>query len=292
MQFDKVYLSKEDLQFCLEAWDKELGKRVDAVHCDVSRMLPDDRIRFEAWISGRTYKKWQDERSPYYKIYPGVIESLLRLDLDKLSQYDIPPFPFGITTLEIEVPETYWDELKFKATLICNVEGHFGVVTKILDGHLTFNLIKHSDLHEALQRQELADVTKNLVRIIYGVLTIGENPDIVKPVVLRADARKYEESGDLKYIEKARRRGVFGFEIGADIPTREQLKRMVEENEIAIAHGRKAPHFRASHLALVHTGKGGALLKFILRRSSVINKDLLTKIPQGYYIKRVEKGEN
>ena len=46
MQFDKVYLSKEDLAFCLEAWDEELGKRVDAVHYDLFRMLPDDRIRF------------------------------------------------------------------------------------------------------------------------------------------------------------------------------------------------------------------------------------------------------
>lgn len=289
MRFDKITISKDNIAASLAGMTPEYERYFDAIGTDVRKMTYEDRLVYDAWICSKTYLKWQNDRSPYYRIYPGVLEALLRLDLDKLCNYDVQPLPYGLKTLEIELPEQYWDEIQMRSAIILDMGEHYGIVYKRGELH-AWNLIRHSTLKQDVQHVD--DVTKTIVKIIYGVLSIGENPDIVKPVVLRADARKYEETGDQKYIEKAKRRGVFGFDIGADIPTREQIKRMVEENEIAIAHGRKAPHFRASHLALVHTGKGRALPKIILRKSSVINKELLTKIPQGYYIEMVEKGEN
>lgn len=261
MRFDKITMSKNDIADCLIGMSPEFEEFCNSIKDDINLMSEDDRLIYDAWICANTYLKWQNERSPYYKIYPGVLEALLRLDLDKLCEYELQPLPHGLKTLEIELPEQYWDEIQMRSAIIFDMGEHYGIVFKRGELH-AWNLIRKSSLKQDIQH--VNDVTKTMVKIIYGVLSIGDNPDIVKPVVLRADARKYEESGDVKYIEKAKRRGVFGFEIGADIPTRKQLKRMVEENEIAIAHGKKAPHFRASHLALVHTGKGRALPKIIL----------------------------
>lgn len=249
---------------------------------DSTRPLEEgDRTKAETWFGCRSVELWKSERSPYYRIYPGVMEAMLKLNLDKLLDVGHGSFPFGLKTISLEIPSDYWDELDCTSLIIVDCKKYYGITHQRLDGSYGYNLVDLTTLRDHLKR--FNSITHKFTQIIFGVLAIGDNSDIVKPVVLKTDEKKYQLTGDEKYIEKARRRGVFGFEIGEDIPTKAQLKQMIKENEIAIEQGRKAPHIRSACLALVHTGKGRSLPKIIKRKGCFVNKDLLTKIPQGFY---------
>ena len=58
--------------------------------------------------------------------------------------------------------------------------------------------------------------------------------------------RKYEDSGDRKYVDRARRRGKLGWNVGARIEV--------------------MPHYRRPHPALVWTGPGRAVPRIVMRK--------------------------
>lgn len=280
--FRSVTLSKELVQLGAQDLPPDFAATIHNVK-SVDELTPEQYRRYEIWMCCNQIDVWKKEKCPYYRVYPGVLESIMKLDLDKLIGLDRTPFPFGIHTLEIEIPEEYWhDAGGFSALLIADLGRAYAVTIQGSDLGIHSTYIDFDYLKETLP--ETSEITQTFVKIILGVLAIGENPDIVKPVVLRADEQKYQLTGDEKYIDKARRRGVIGFNIGEDIPTKARLKQMVQENEIALSQGRKAPHIRSACLALVHTGKGRSLPKIVKRKGCYVNKELLIKTPQGFYI--------
>lgn len=279
--FKKFEMSNDLLQYGLYTSSSILDTLVHCNFNDTSKLSPEDQKNSDIWFGCKNVEMWKSERCPYYRIYPGVFEAILKLDLDKLLSLDVCPFPFGLKTLSIEIPQDYWNLLGCNALIVGNLDGFYGVTLQNASSGYGYNLINLSSVKKDIEGCN--EATHIFIKIIFGVLSIGENPDIVKPVVLKADERKYQLTGDMKYVEKAKRRGVFGFDVGEDIPTKAQIKKMVEENELAIQQGRKATHYRCAHLCLVHTGKGGALSKFIVRKGCLVNKDLLIKIPQGFY---------
>lgn len=257
---------------------------VDVINAQPDSNIPlsgDELHSADTWFGCQGVGLWKKEHCPYYRVYPGVMEALLKLNLSKLLDVDLCSLPFGLKTLSIEIPKDYWEELGCTAVIIADYEKYYGVTHQGLNKDYGFNLINLTTLKDDIKRYN--KFTNQFTKLIFGVLAIGENPDIVKPVVLRADEQKYQLTGDEKYIEKARRRGVIGFDIGEAIPTKAQIKKMIEENELAIEQGRKRPHIRLACLALVHTGKGRAIPKIIKRKGCFVNRDLLTKIPQGFY---------
>lgn len=257
---------------------------VDVINAQPESKVPlngDELHAADTWFGCKNVELWKQERCPYYRVYPGVMESLLKLNLNKLLDVELEPFPFGLRTLSIEIPKDYWEELGCTSVILVDYEQYYGVTHQGLNKDYGFNLINLNTLKDDIKRYN--KLTNSFTKLIFGVLAIGDNPDIVKPVVLRADEKKYQLTGDEKYVEKARRRGVIGFDIGEGIPTKAQIKKMIEENEIALEQGRKAPHIRCAHLHLYHTGKGRTIPKIMLIDSLVVNWDLLTKIPQGFY---------
>ena len=286
------YLKEEGMNYIL-ATSLELVK-----HLENKGGYNDDHCRKASATA--TYFNWVREKEPYYRIFPGVLESLLKLDVNKLLKLELPTLPFGLNTLEIEIPECCWETLKFKSLIFENITHTIQKEdpNMKLGLELWSMMVQDTDdgLHplvlekNLLEEQMLDDATEfelNFLRILCGILSIGDNPDIVKPMVLRKDMRKYETATDeekAKLIAKAKRRGVVGYAIGEDIPTKAQIKRMIEENELAVQQGRKATHYRSSHLAMIGTGKNRAFPKLIARSGCIVNKDLYKQVPQGFYM--------
>lgn len=259
-----------------------------------------DMERCKRATATATYFNWTHDKEPYYRIFPGVLESLLKLDVHKLIKLELPSLPFGLTTLEIEIPECYWDILKYKSLIFENITNTIRMSDPTLELGMELWSTLVQDISGGLKPvvieknllddKALEDATEfelNFLRILCGILSIGDNPDIVKPMVLRKDMRKYETATDeekAKLIAKAKRRGVVGYAIGEDIPTKAQIKRMIEENELAVQQGRKATHYRSSHLAMIGTGKNRAFPKLIVRSGCIVNKDLYKQVPQGFYM--------
>jgi hypothetical protein len=107
-----------------------------------------------------------------------------------------------------------------------------------------------------------------------------EDSDLIKPLVLNRDKEHFESTGDMKYIERARRNGVNGWDVGRDIPTPEEMETLRQQ---AGEHGRKSPHWRTGYFAIRHTGEGRSVPVIRWIRETFVNKDLWKEIPQGYY---------
>ena len=91
------------------------------------------------------------------------------------------------------------------------------------------------------------------------------DPELIIPDVLNKDRDKFLNANDelrLKLIDRAKRRGKFGFTLGRDLE--------------------KIPHVRRPHPALVWTGVGRKIPKIIMRAGSIVHREKIEKVPTGY----------
>lgn len=103
------------------------------------------------------------------------------------------------------------------------------------------------------------------IKLVCCVCLIGDDPDIITPDILAKDRIKFDDATDAQkaaIISRAKRRGKNGFNVGAEID--------------------KIPHYRRPHLAIVWTGKGRTKAKIVMRKGSVVHREVITKIPTGY----------
>ena len=92
---------------------------------------------------------------------------------------------------------------------------------------------------------------------------MADDPQVVEPVVLRDDEDKYEKNPDPALVEKARRRGNYGWHVGKSIEV--------------------SPHVRAAcPAALYWTGEGRRVPKIRFRRGSIVHRKKLAEMPTGY----------
>lgn len=228
-------------------------------------------------------------KRPYYRLWPGFVEQIERLPLPET----VPYFNLGIDSLEIDFsvepesssPLQEW-ELYLKSLLLQQVNPEAGsrepvrwIITSYgtrPDGSTEYYTV-------TLPHDDLLQLSQSIPRIIYALYLVKNNPDIVSSRVLAKDLDKFQATGDPKYIEKAHRLGVFGYDIGKDIPTKADIERMRKENATALANGQKCPHIRASHLHLYWTGQGRVTPVIKLIKETFVNIDKMKEIPQGYY---------
>lgn len=154
--------------------------------------------------------------------------------------------------------------------VLVNVEGFEEQLARV------FKFTRDEPIQDAMSRhfsdidvseQHKPDMAKFLltpVRIVMGVLLMAANPhpDILSPVVLNADKSKYDLNGDQKYVDKARRRGVIGWDIGANIEF--------------------SPHFRRPHFGLRWTGKGRQIPQIVPIKGCIVKRNKMTEVPTGY----------
>lgn len=130
------------------------------------------------------------------------------------------------------------------------------------------NIPVHGSASLGLQYPEW--VVRDVARLVCTLCLMAEDKDLVEPIVLKADEDKFDRTGDLTLVEKAKRRGNYGFNVGRDIEV--------------------TPHVRAaSPAALYWVGKGRKIPKIRFRRGTVVHRKRLASVPTGYLDE--EKGD-
>lgn len=131
------------------------------------------------------------------------------------------------------------------------------------------NSLKYNGLHGGLELSHgESEALLECIRVLCGIALMAHDPSLVEPIVIKADEAKYRETGDRKYVEKAIRRGVFGFNVGANIEV--------------------SPHYRRAHFALRWTGKGRETPKIVPVKGCVVRRQSVTDVPTGYLDDLVE----
>lgn len=91
-----------------------------------------------------------------------------------------------------------------------------------------------------------------------------DNPDsIMQRCVLAKHRHEFKRTLNPKYIQKAEKRKVVGWEIGADLET--------------------TPHFRKPHFAIRWTGKGAEIPKLVPVKGCLVNYSNV-KVPEGHHL--------
>lgn len=240
-------------------------------------------------------KFWMKDGCPYYNVYPTIVPMLTKLKLD----IDSSLIRLPMETLEIRLPvknnpftwEDKGEEQSIRTILLseCNVKGDHGITLWMDLGEvqnpgvpgfdmpvLTYrnvptkeSLTIESTLNLAADAESLKvglqlpdDIEIDCLRLVCTLCLIADDPEIITPEVLSKDQRKYKENPDPKYVQKAIRRGKKGWNVGAGIEV--------------------VPHLRRPHPALVWTGKGRAIPKIVMRKGSVVHREVVERIPTGH----------
>ena len=238
-----------------------------------------DAIRTRCHIE----QQWYNAMRPYYKVWPAVVNPLLRAKLDT----PMNALSIGsrvITARLANGHEVIVDEIQLCALLICaTTEGlvlSFDGIDMCTGVEITSKpaLFPFSD--NRTFEQYLADSEPPLVfvsgqyrktqgtmlpvalRLALSLLLLADDPSIIEPDVLSKDTLKYEQTKDPKYIDRAKRRGKVGWHIGKTFET--------------------IPHYRRPHLALRHTGRGGSIPRIVPVKGSVVHRQTMATVPTGY----------
>lgn len=106
-------------------------------------------------------------------------------------------------------------------------------------------------------------IVRDVARILCTLCLMSDDANVVEPIVLKADEEKFEKTQDAALVDKARRRGNYGFNVGRSIEV--------------------IPHVRsASPAALYWTGEGRKVPRIRFRRGTVVHRKRLAQVPTGF----------
>lgn len=237
---------------------------------------------------------WTQNDRPYYDLYPSVAEAFTKVDLEKLRCDDVHlPIPQLLIRLpvgrEIEGPRG----VKIRTILVAETEtvrggvgpnaanGGRGWLVAVNDGTMSGKLPFHivtgirfdpnTTIMDHLRWGDAAKINGETfdqqgiidsVKIIVTLCLLKNNPDLIEPIPLEADRAKWEQTHDLKLIQKAAGRGKRGWAIGRHIEV--------------------APGFRRPHFAIRWCGPGGADPQLKPIKGCLVRRQKISEVPTDW----------
>ena len=257
-------------------------------------LVPTDFDPFSS-IKLFTEYNWIKDKKPYYNVYPSIIPHLLKISLDNLfvNQINLPlpyllvRFPennilnfehdnqkYYLKTILIadntnyyrnNIPHmVFWIDFgEYDYELNCRVQTYKSI--KKSEGFTINQGFKALKSHESFERGVICpeDFLENCAKLVCTICLMAEDQEIIQPDVLSCDEDKFEKTKDLKYIEKAKRRGKYGWSVGKNIQI--------------------SPHVRAScPAALYWTGPKKSIPKIRFRKGCIVHKKTISNIQTGF----------
>jgi hypothetical protein len=210
--------------------------------------------------------QWVSHKRPYYSVYPGIVDPLLKVKLD--IPLDSLQWPIE---KHIPILIRLADDREGLRAVLCGISerGWYTSCYCVQNGEafIYMGLIgkKCKTVEEDLAGLDLGimhDWARDSFRLAMGICLLGNDSEFIQPEVLTADQIKFGMSRDMKLVEKAKKRGKYGWTVGREIEC--------------------LPHIRRPHFAVRWTGKGGAVPKVVPVKGSVVKRKTMTDVPTGY----------
>jgi hypothetical protein len=243
---------------------------------------------------------WYRSKRPYYRVWPSIIPALLKVDLDRVMTTSLN-IPSGLRTLAIYLPkghELQFGDLKATSILLAKIwiakeskELPFeerlkyyrdhpeqvtnGIMILVDSGnkfadfdYLKFRQREGVSINEEVNEIE-TDFPANILKLACTVMLLENDPELISEDVLADDRYRFDNSNDpdlkQRLIDKARRRGKIGWDIGKVMHT-----------------GNVNPHYRHPHFAIRWTGKGRTVPKLSWIKGSFVKREKMLELPSGY----------
>lgn len=115
-------------------------------------------------------------------------------------------------------------------------------------------------------------LSMSCIRLVVTLFLLEDNAELIEPDVLAKDRFRVNGADEelfARLVEKAKKRGKYGFVVGRALSER-------------VARGEMSPHTRAPHLALFWEGPGRKIPVIKLRDGSLIHRKKVLDVPTGY----------
>lgn len=237
-----------DFESLYEISRKEFGVRKSFL-AFYTAILNDPMIPEVYAIRAAQETLWYCERRPFYKVWPSIIPPLIRTSLElKLTDLQLTNRAYLI---QLPVP---------RGSVLVTTSPKPILSITVQHAHRESASVKLDSITQTIEKQvdEHPDFTP-MLRLAVAVIMLDNDPTIIEPIVLSKDRNKPR---DIKHIEKARRRGLVGWEIGRQVEV--------------------MPHIRRPHFAIRWTGSGRTIPKLTAIKGSVIHKATITTVPTGH----------
>jgi hypothetical protein len=228
---------------------------------------------------------WINDRRPYYKVWPAILDSLRKIKLDipcnclqLKSRIFLVRFPLHLQRDSILVNACRSQDMagckpnhsSIADILVVNSDpessGPDTEGTRTCGVDLTSNSTFRDYINNPGDNDKMLGDGENCLgddlRIALTILLLADDPTIIEPEVLSRDEARYRLSKNESLVEKAHRRGKIGWHIGRSF---EML-----------------PHFRRPHLALRHTGRGRTIPRIVPVKGCIVHRQKVTKVPTGH----------
>lgn len=275
--FDVLRECQRRKQEVYEAFPSKPG-RVDTFH--------------QAVATFRDEWSWYDSGRPYFKVWPSIAKTLVDFPL-KMRGDAINP-PSGCKTILLRFPVSVEPVRGTDKDKMClclasyEVEDSqriIGCNFRVLENDATSQMdttdgffyffakneleiefaMKEAESQQSKQRNELGTAW---LRLAVAVALIADDPSIITPDVLSKDRDRYDRETDEAWkeraVERARRRGVVGWNVGADYEV--------------------CPHYRRPHFGIRYTGKSRRVPRIVPIKGAVVHRSKLTEVPTGYIL--------
>ena len=167
-----------------------------------------------------------------------------------------------------------------RLTLAKSFEAGFGMAVPTQGLSVEESLTRDDCLLGPVRMRQLPqyqDMRHFVLRLLGFISLVSNDPEVVAPYVLAADAAKYEELSDegarQLITDRAIRLQGRGYEFG---------KKLQHQHDEAQEDTSRTVHYRKPHWALVWTGQGRKVPKITLRRGTWVNAAELFAVPTGY----------
>lgn len=256
-------------------------------------------VRDEILWQAQQERDWRNAKRPYYNAWPAILPLLTSIKLSiPCDSVHLPLSPLLVRFAQsgdgIE-HDCFGESRRLRTMLISNAvfdNGRSGIVAYVDAGcrpgeqwpskfAVSFHRTPGATVEVSMfDGPRIArdgppeELLKTAMRVACAVCLIGkEDTSLVTPAVFSEDRRKYEETGDMKYVERAIRRGNVGWDLGREI----------HEMQVRQSRGEPLlPHYRMPHLALFWTGPGRRTARILNRSGSFVHRFKLTEVPTGY----------
>ena len=227
---------------------------------------PEKLILLHKWL---TEKEWHRGRRPYYKVWPSIFESLLRLRLDIPCNAFPKVFePIAVRFAEC-IPWNYpllisiGNNYEFAGITLFHSEPTLLIfASEGTHGSSIYLPLESDETIESFISKKDSKKCRDTLKIALSIMLLANDPSIIEPDVLSKDEPLYRLTHCRKYVEKAHRRGKIGYHIGKSFEA--------------------IPCWRRPHPMLAWTGQGRLIPKIVLRRGNFANYRKITTVPTGY----------
>ena len=264
----------------------------------------DERVRYLCDHEAMVYwgeENWVKDERPYYNVWPIAIEMARSVELDLpfaklplpnstlLLRFPVGREPYGLTVALLRCyPYPDYEAVLHLTAYGKGFDGQqrrsvfyrIGSDSRVQDylEHLLCQKPEFNQLEEP-QRQgvdasqlheEWCEAYELLVRLMAFIGLLAGGRDVITPIVLSKDRKKYDQTDDpnvkQQLEDRAANRIGRGFDLG---------KKLEKERAASV-------HWRNAHACLFWTGKGRNTPIIKIRRGGVVSAAMMTDVPTGY----------